>query len=150
MVYGVGRLEAFRRAGGFADVFGPDLLLLARLVLQGSVERIEEPLYFRRQNRAEETFEEERVRVLADLNPASAPDRKELTYAQLMRELRDAHLRAVRSATTLSVDGAARGGRGDAGLLPAEPWCPLEGREGALPGVTCLAAPKLDPAPARR
>ena len=102
MVYGVGRLEAFRRAGGFADVFGPDLLLLARLVLQGSVERIEEPLYFRRQNRGEETFEEERVRVLADLNPASAPDRKELPYAQLMRELRDAHLRAVRNAKTLS------------------------------------------------
>jgi glycosyltransferase involved in cell wall biosynthesis len=102
MVYGVGRLEPFRRAGGFADVFGSDLLMLARLVLQGTVERVEEPLYFRRQNRAEETFEEERVRILVALNPASASDRMKLSYAQQMRELRDAHLRAVMSATTLS------------------------------------------------
>jgi hypothetical protein len=102
MVYGVGRLEAFRRAGGFADVFGPDLLMLARLVLQGTVERVEEPLYFRRQNRSEETSEEGRVRILVDLNPASATDRRRLSYAQQMRELRDAHLRAVMSATTLS------------------------------------------------
>ena len=102
MVYGVGRLEAFRRAGGFADVFGPDHLMLARLVLQGTVERVEEPLYFRRQNRAEETFEEERVRILVELNPASAPARRKLSYVQQMRELRDAHLRAVMSATTLS------------------------------------------------
>lgn len=102
MVYGVGRLAAFRRAGGFADIFGPDLLLLARLVLQGSVERVEEPLYFRRQNRAEETFEEEQARILVDLNPATAPGRNGLSYAQLMRELRDTHLRAVMSASTLS------------------------------------------------
>ncbi len=102
MIYGVGRLEAFRRAGGLADVFGPDLLMLARLVLQGTVERVEEPLYFRRQNRAQETFEEERIRILVALNPASAPDRRKLSYVQQMRELRDAHLRAVMSATTLS------------------------------------------------
>jgi glycosyltransferase involved in cell wall biosynthesis len=102
MVYGVGRLEAFRSAGGFADIFGPDLLLMAGLVLQGPVERIEEPLYFRRQNRAEETFEETRVRILNDLNPATALRRKMVPYVAQMRELRDAHLRAVRSATTLS------------------------------------------------
>ena len=102
MVYGVGRLHAFRRAGGFADVFGPDLLFLARMVLQGPVERVEEPLYFRRQNRAEETFEEEQVRILIDLNPANARDRKKLSYEQLMRQLRDAHLRAVMSAKELS------------------------------------------------
>ena len=102
MVYGVSRLEPFRRAGGFADVFGPDLLLLARLVLEGTVERIDEPLYFRRQNRAEATAEEERVRILVDLNPAAAPERSKVSYEQQMRELRDAHLRAVGSATMLS------------------------------------------------
>jgi glycosyltransferase involved in cell wall biosynthesis len=102
MVYGVGRLAAFRRAGGFADIFGPDLVLLARMVLQGQVERVEEPLYFRRQNRAEETSDQERQRILADLNPATAPDRKKLPYQELMREVRDAHLGAVRGATTLS------------------------------------------------
>jgi len=102
MVYGVGRLEAFRRAGGFADLFGPDLLLLAGLVLQGSVERIEEPLYFRRQNRVEDTFPEEQARILGDLNPATAPDRRKLSYEQLMRELRDAHLRAVMRTRRLS------------------------------------------------
>lgn len=102
MVYGVSRLEPFRRAGGFADLFGPDLLLLAKLVLEGTVERIEEPLYFRRQNRAEETFDQERVRILGDLNPSTATDRSKLTYPQLMRELRDAHLRAVRRTAALS------------------------------------------------
>lgn len=102
MVYGVGRLENLRRAGGFADVFGPDLLLLARLVLEGTVERVEEPLYSRRQNRPAETSEEERLRILADLSPATAGERRLLTYTQQMRELRDAHLRAVRSAGPLS------------------------------------------------
>lgn len=102
MVYGVGRLEAFRSAGGLADILGPDLLLLAGLVLQGPVERIEEPLYFRRQNRAEETVEETRVRILNDLNPATAPRRKMVPYVDQMRELRDAHLRIVRRAATLS------------------------------------------------
>jgi glycosyltransferase involved in cell wall biosynthesis len=102
MVYGVGRLENFRRAGGFADLFGPDLLLLARLVLQGTVERVEEPLYMRRQNRPEEASEEERLRILEDLNPATAPARRRVSYAQQMRELRDAHLRAVMSARALS------------------------------------------------
>jgi glycosyltransferase involved in cell wall biosynthesis len=102
MVYGVSRTEPFRRAGGFADVFGPDLLLLARLVLEGTVERIEEPLYFRRQNRAEATSEEERVRILVDLNPAAAAERSRVSYEHQMRELRDAHLEALKSATALS------------------------------------------------
>ena len=102
MIYGVGRLDAFRGAGGFADIFGPDLLMLARLVLLGTVERVEEPLYFRRQNRAEETFEEERLRIIADLNPTAAPERVKLPYVQHMRQVRDAHLRAVIGARTLS------------------------------------------------
>jgi glycosyltransferase involved in cell wall biosynthesis len=102
MVYGVGRLESFRKAGGFADLFGPDLLLLARMVLQGTVERVEEPLFMRRQNRPEETFDQERDRILHDLNPAAATDRRKLTYTQQMKVLRDAHLRAVLGARTLS------------------------------------------------
>ena len=102
MVYGVGRLDAFRRAGGFADVFGPDLLMLARLVLQGPVENLEEPLYFRRQNRAQETSEQERLRILVDLNPQAAPERKPAPYAELMRGLRDAHLRVVMHTKLLS------------------------------------------------
>ena len=102
MIYGVGRLEAFRRAGGFADVFGPDHLMLARLVLQGTVENLEQPLYFRRMNRAEESAVETQNRILVDLNPLAASGRKQLPYEALMRSLRDAHLKVVASAASLS------------------------------------------------
>jgi len=40
MIYGVARRDALVATGGFPDVFSPDHVVLARLVLQGRVLRV--------------------------------------------------------------------------------------------------------------
>lgn len=95
MIYGVARRDALVATGGFPDVFSPDHLVLAKLVLQGPVLRVGGNLYLRRQNRPPETPDEDRGRRLADLNPAKAGDRVSLPPGRLYRDLREGHLRAI-------------------------------------------------------
>jgi glycosyltransferase involved in cell wall biosynthesis len=48
MVYGLFRIEAVRRAGGFRHVLLADRLLLSEVALQGPLVRVPEPLWYRR------------------------------------------------------------------------------------------------------
>jgi hypothetical protein len=50
MVYGLMRLAALRRAGYFRPVLNPDRLLIGELTLQGQIQQLPEPLWFRRQS----------------------------------------------------------------------------------------------------
>jgi glycosyltransferase involved in cell wall biosynthesis len=49
MVYGLVRARALQAAGIFRPVLRPDRLLLAELTLQGHIQQVAEPLWFRRQ-----------------------------------------------------------------------------------------------------
>jgi len=49
MVYGLMRLRALREAGIFRPVLNPDRLLVGELTLQGQIEQVQKPLWFRRQ-----------------------------------------------------------------------------------------------------
>jgi hypothetical protein len=49
MVYGLMRLRALREAGIFRPVLNPDRLLVGELTLQGQIEQVAKPLWFRRQ-----------------------------------------------------------------------------------------------------
>jgi glycosyltransferase involved in cell wall biosynthesis len=99
MIYGVARRKALAATGGFPDVFGADHVVLARLVLQGTVLTVGGHLFLRRQNRPPETAEEHRSRALADLNPSKADVRASLPLNTVYRGFRDAHLRAVRESS---------------------------------------------------
>ena len=99
MIYGVARRDALVATGGFPDVFSPDHVVLARLVLQGRVLRVGGHLYLRRQNRPPETPDEDRERRLADLNPSKAGDRTSMLAGGLYRDCRDLHVRAVRESS---------------------------------------------------
>jgi glycosyltransferase involved in cell wall biosynthesis len=98
MVYGVARRNALIAAGGFGAAFAPDHNLLARLALAGRIERIPEPLFFRRQNRPEETDAEHLERVLNDLDPATAAHQRSRPPGELFKEMRDTHLSIVRTS----------------------------------------------------
>jgi glycosyltransferase involved in cell wall biosynthesis len=99
MIYGVARREALAATGGFPDVFGADHVVLARLVLQGTVLTVGGHLFLRRQNRPPETAEEHRVRELADLKPSKASERASMPAGLIYRDFRDAHIRAVRESS---------------------------------------------------
>ncbi|HXH89401.1 MAG TPA: glycosyltransferase family A protein [Gaiellaceae bacterium] len=64
MVYGLFRVDALERAGGFPETLLPDRLLLARLALEGSFVQVERVLWSRR------TFD--------DVNPSLARQRRSL------------------------------------------------------------------------
>src|ERR1035437_2232765 len=99
MIYGVARRDAMVAAGGSKDVLAPDRLVLARLVLQGTILRTGGFLYLRRRNRPAETPDGARLRQLADLNPATAAERTAMPAPRLFRALRDLHLQAVRESS---------------------------------------------------
>jgi glycosyltransferase involved in cell wall biosynthesis len=99
MIYGVARREALVATGGFPDVFGPDHVVLARLVLQGPVLRVGGHLYLRRQNRPPESPAQNRARALADLGPSKAGNSIAIPAGRLYRGCRDLHLRAVRESS---------------------------------------------------
>ncbi len=50
MVYGLMRMRALREAGIFRSVLNPDRLLVGELTLQGQIEQVQKPLWFRRQS----------------------------------------------------------------------------------------------------
>jgi glycosyltransferase involved in cell wall biosynthesis len=106
MVHGLARREALAAIGGFGAAFAPDHILLARLTLRGRIERIADPLFYRRQNRPPETEAERLNRVMDDLDPATAALRKSQQAAQLYREMRDAHIGVVRSSSLGPLDKA--------------------------------------------
>ena len=98
MIYGMIRASTLRTLLPFSRVWGPDNLLLARLSLAGSIAQVDRVLFYRRETRAPETFEEFRLRALKAFDPATAADRAAMSHFQLLGELRDAHLEAVRAA----------------------------------------------------
>jgi glycosyltransferase involved in cell wall biosynthesis len=108
MIYGLARRKALVATGGFPDVFGPDHVVLARLVLQGPILSVGGHLYLRRQNRPPETSDARRGRALADLNPSKASDRVSMPIDRLYRDLRDLHIRAV-GESSLSLAGKLDG-----------------------------------------
>jgi len=95
MIYGVARREAMVAAGGYQDVIAPDRLVLARLALQGPIVRVAGFLFLRRQNRPPETLDEQRLRQVNDLNPATAEERAAQAAPSLFRALRDLHVQAL-------------------------------------------------------
>ena len=50
MVYGVMRMDAFRRTGIFRPVLRPDRLVIVEMTLQGRIRQVPEVLWFRRQS----------------------------------------------------------------------------------------------------
>jgi hypothetical protein len=50
--YGLIRASALRKTSGFQNVFGPDVLLVLELMLQGPFVKVSDPLYFYRQHQS--------------------------------------------------------------------------------------------------
>jgi glycosyltransferase involved in cell wall biosynthesis len=94
-IYGVMRREAAAATGGYGSTPSPDHLVLAKLALQGSFVQLPETLFFRRQNRPPETFEEMRLRQSRDLEPDRANAWLAVSPGAYYRTLRNGHLRAV-------------------------------------------------------
>lgn len=99
MVYGMTRTASIQAIPSIPAVLGADHLVLAHLALQSTIVRIEEALFFRRQNRPPESAEEQQSRVLRSMAGAgSSPLSRPI---ESYRKLRDHHLRAVlRSSMT--------------------------------------------------
>jgi glycosyltransferase involved in cell wall biosynthesis len=108
MIYGVARRDALAATGGFPDTYGPDHVVLAKLVLQGPILRVGGHLYRRRQNRPPETADQESERRLVDLNPSKAGERVPVPENLLYRDARDLHVLAVRESS-LSVAAKIEG-----------------------------------------
>lgn len=98
LFYGLHRTWAVRRVAPSRNLWSPDIYTLARLSLCGAFTQVDEVLFHRRESRPPETAEEHRRRVLAAVDPASAPARAALDPVSLNRELRDAILGAVAAA----------------------------------------------------
>ena len=58
MVYGIYRMPAFKEAMNIGATIGPDLAMMAKLSLIGTIAQIKQPLFFRRQNRNKETVQD--------------------------------------------------------------------------------------------
>ena len=99
MIYGVGRLDAFKQIGVTTTAIGSDHLFLAELALRGPILRVGGERFLRRQNRPPETTSEAIDRTLTSLDPSSADSRRSLRPVSLYRELRDLHLRAIRDSS---------------------------------------------------
>jgi glycosyltransferase involved in cell wall biosynthesis len=97
-IYGVMRRDAIARTGGYGPTPGPDHLVLAKMAIQGTFIQLDEPLFYRRQNRPPETFEEMRIRQSYDLEPGRAQVWLKMSRGRYYRTLRDGHLRAVLGA----------------------------------------------------
>ena len=95
MVYGVIRREVLAGTSGFRNVWGTDGALLAELALRGSFAQIDEPLFYRRENRPRLEPEMDKKRVLYGLDPMTAAERSQKSIEDLYRELGDAHLQIV-------------------------------------------------------
>jgi glycosyltransferase involved in cell wall biosynthesis len=95
MIYGVARLDALVATGGFPDAFGPDHVVLARLVLLGPILRVPGHLYLRRQNRPPESPDVHRQRALADLYPSNGSGWVSRPAHRLYEDLRHLHVLAV-------------------------------------------------------
>ena len=94
-IYGVMRREAAAATGGYGSTPSPDHLVLAKMALRGSFVQLPETLFFRRQNRPPETFEEMRLRQSRDLEPERADTWLAAVPGAYYRTLRDGHLRAI-------------------------------------------------------
>lgn len=97
-IYGVMRREAIAETGGYGPTPGPDHLVLAKMAIQGTFIQVDEQLFYRRQNRPPETFDEMRIRQSGDLEPGRAGEMLKMPHGQYYRSLRDGHMRAVRRA----------------------------------------------------
>ena len=95
MLYGVIRREVLARTGKARNIWGFDNALLAELALRGSFAQIDEPLFYRRENRPHLEPEMHKKRVLYDLDPATVAERSQKSVEDLSRELGDAHLQIV-------------------------------------------------------
>jgi glycosyltransferase involved in cell wall biosynthesis len=103
MIYGVGRRHAMQATGGAPNVVGPDHLVLAKLALAGPILRVGGRRFYRRQIRSIEA-QSDIQRIMVDLDPLNAAVRVKQPRMSLYRELRDAHLAAVRESGLSAVD----------------------------------------------
>lgn len=71
MVYGVFRVEALRRAGGFRDVLFPDRLVLTEAALQGQLVEAPEVLWYKRKT-GDFSVERQRKAIFPGGSPRSA------------------------------------------------------------------------------
>ena len=85
MFYGLHRRSALVDAMPIPRVIGPDLVILARLAFQGTIEHVAEPLFLRRRQRTEETQEAAVARWNATI-PATGGFRA--LRSEYLRELR--------------------------------------------------------------
>lgn len=95
MIYGVIRRDVLLQTGAFRNVFSPDHALLAELSLIGQFAQINEPLYYRRKNRADEDLEVWRQRVLHDLFPTTYNEHCNMSIRRLYKDLFDMHLKII-------------------------------------------------------
>jgi glycosyltransferase involved in cell wall biosynthesis len=91
LVYGVWRREVLARSGLFRDIYAPDLLLLSEMSLRGAFAKVQQPLWLRRYQRAPETSEQKKDRILRDLKPSEAASCSTRSLVQHYRSLRSAH-----------------------------------------------------------
>lgn len=97
-IYGLMRRELLQGTGGYGPHPAPDHLVLAKMALQGVFVQVPKTLYFRRQNRPDETAKEQRTRQPLDLDPRDAPKWLSKPEKDYFRALRDAHMAAVLAA----------------------------------------------------
>jgi hypothetical protein len=102
MVYGLMRRSVLLRTEGILPIFGSDLLLLAHLSLLGRFTWIQEPTFYRRENRPGEVASDVNQRILRMVTGSSAADFGDVTSHY--RVLRNRHLDLVRS----ELSGGAR------------------------------------------
>ena len=92
IVYGLIRLDALRGLRqGLVNIWSPDRLLLAELSLAGSFAQIDKTLFFRRENRPQETDGQRKERALTHANPATGRQKATRSLRSHYRELRNAH-----------------------------------------------------------
>lgn len=98
MVHGLIRSEVISNSGMFRNVWGSDILLLAELSLFGEFAQIPDTLFYRRENRPEESqknVEEWKERYLTTLEGFYDAEHAKASVPELFRQLRTELLKVV-------------------------------------------------------
>jgi glycosyltransferase involved in cell wall biosynthesis len=96
MVYGVHRSQWLKEDGLYLDEWWSDAYLLSALALRGTFAQLDEVLFFRRKNRADETPEEIECRHAYQADPANGAAKLKAQRERRLSDLREAHRRRLR------------------------------------------------------
>ncbi|HXI74068.1 MAG TPA: glycosyltransferase family 2 protein [Pyrinomonadaceae bacterium] len=96
MFHGLMRAEVLGQTHLLKDCWASDIILLAELALKGEFELLSEVLFYRREFRPEEhDLEQWKIRALKTIEGEQPSNRREMSLAELFREMRNEELRLI-------------------------------------------------------